>query len=884
MRTSILILLGFLMLCTAVFYLLNSSNDPQLPPRMELGVEGKSTPAADEVRTPTSIATTPKDNQRDEALANDSAHAISVINAETSQPIPGAEIFVVDLPDESLSRWLYYDEPTQECLEMVVREGLRSISSPDGLAWIAQPTGLGIVVARTDSHFGVELLNKQEEHPWKVMMRPDPSWTVSVKDPRGEPIVGLPMKLMGVQGLVSENHLDKRAGGKYEYDRINTDDEGRIQLIHLNTLMARWKRNQLLIEPVALLSEPVSIPFDPDNPRPLTINLPDLGKTEVKLKMVNGEPLQEYPLKNVQVTIHLEGRQEAHSGLVIHPDPTEGYTAFVETNQAVYGALKLRRHGESRAAAEGTGPGPTKPGQKTDLHLQMTNKALFLRMRIMQAPDNPVENKTIHIWQRSLNFQGSGSRGSRTPRGITTNASGVLFVPSKRPRNEQVSTLTLRVPSLPGHEAIARIPLNPARSLIDLGDIWLEEMPIILAGRIVNTEGRPYASAALEIQCQPMAEDRPTLDARVKEHIRVHGSTSIDHLREMWERDSLNNSYKLGPNFKLESDESGRFSVTSAERIASVRARASYEGKVAGEWQVFPPGTTGIEITLESPASLSGSILLPKGLPSSRLGLSIKRSNNGRKSSENTRAIKLTQEGEVAYWKAHELLPGTWTISITLLNVFSWTSLVAPIKVTLTAGEEHELPQVNLADMVSFVNISVLDESGAPVEGTLGTHNYPDSVDINVTDGKASFLIRRQTDTAWFGAQGYLAQSLKDPKDGDSVILKRGFLVRIRLTNPEVLDTTDLPLSAQLNGWVGDHWVRHQILQGTREEFDKNGEVMVRTSTHGNLSLSTTLGKESNVKCTPDELHIKEQNTIQEFSVTLDPQSTQGLILKLNDR
>ncbi len=891
MRTPTLILLGFLVLCTAVFYLLNSSNNPELPPRMGLGTEGNSTVPADEERTPVPVRTTPKVNQRNEALATDSARAISVINAETNQPTPGAEVFAVDLPDESLSRWLYYDEPTQECLEMVIREGLRSVSNSVGLAWIAQPAGLGVVVARTDSHFGVELLNEEKEHPWQVRIRPDPSWTVSVKDSRGEPLVGLPMRLMGVQNFVSENHLDKRAGRKYEYDRVNTDDEGKIQLLHLNTLMVRWKRNQLLIEPVALLSEPVSIPFGPDNPQPLTITLPNLGKTEVKLKMVNGEPLQQYPLRNVQVTIHLDGGQKeaghgnkTQGGLVIHPDPTERYTAFVETHQTVYGALKLRGHGENKAAAEGTGPGPSKPGEKTDLHLQMTNKALFLRMRIMQSPDNPVANKTIHIWQRSLNFLGSGRRTNRTPREITTNASGVLFVPSKRPKNEQVSTLTLRVPSIPDHEAIARIPLNPARSLIDLGDIWLEEMPILLAGRIVNAEGKPLASAALEIQCQPIEEDRPTLDARVEEHIQAHGSTSIDHLREVWERDRLNNSYELGPSFKLKSDEAGRFSVTSAERIASVRARVSYGGTMAGAWQVFPPGTKGIEITMESPASLSGSILLPKGLSSSRLGLSIKLSDSGRRSSENTRAIKLTQEGEVAYWKAQELLPGTWTVSITLLNAFSWTSLVPSIKVTLTAGENHELPQINLANMVSHVNVSVLDESGAPIEGTLGTHNYPDSVDINVTDGKASFLVRKQTDTAWFGANGYVAQSLKNPKDGDSVILKRGFQVRIRLTNPEALDATDLPLTAQLNGWVGDHWVRHQMLQGTREEFDEDGVVTVRTSKHGNLHLSTVLGKGSNVKCTPDELHIKEQNTIQEFSITLDPQSTQDLILKLNDR
>jgi hypothetical protein len=872
MRTSILILLGFLVLCMAGFYLLSSSNNPKPPPQMELGVEGKSRAAADEAYTPAPLEPTPKIILRGEALADDSAHAISVIDAETDQLIPGAEIFVVDLPEESRSRWLYRKEPTRECLEMVINEGLRSISNPLGQAWIAQPTGLGIVVARTASHFGVELLNEKEQ-PWQVKLRPDPSWTVSVKDSRGEPLVDLPMRLMGVS---------KKEGGKYEYERINTDDEGKIQLFHLNTLMARWKRTQLFIEPVALLREPVSIPFDPNNPQPLTMNLPNLGKTEVKLKMVNGEPLQQYPLRNVRVIIHLEGRQETHGGLVIRPDASEHYTAFVETFQTVYGALKLRGHGENKAAAEGTGPGPTRPGEKTDLHLQVTGKALFLRMRIMQAPDNPVANNTIHIWQRTLNYQGYGSRTNRTPREVTTNASGVLFVPSKRPKNEQVSTLTLRVPSIPGREAITRIPLNPTRSLIDLGDIWLEEMPILLAGRIVTPEGKPFASAALEIQCQPIEEDRPTLDARVREHIQVHGSNSIDHLREAWERDSLDNSYKLGPDFKLKPDESGRFSVTSAERIASVRARASYGGKVAGDWQVFPPGTRGVEITLESPASLSGSILLPKGLPSSRLGLSIKRS--GKKSSESTRALKMTQEGDVAYWNAHKLLPGTWTISITLLNTFSWTPLVTPIKVTLTAGEKHELPPINLADKVSLVRVSVLDESNAPVKGTLGTHNYPDSADINVTDGKASFLVRKQTDTAWFGAKGYLAQSLKNPKDGDSVILKKGFQVRIRLTNPEVLYATDLPLTAQLNGWVGDNWVRHQILQGTRGEFDENGEVTVTTSKHGALSLSMTLGKKSKVKCTTEELHIKEQNTVQEFSVTLDPQSTQELILKLNDR
>ena len=153
-----------------------------------------------------------------------------------------------------------------------------------------------------------------------------------------------------------------------------------------------------------------------------------------------------------------------------------------------------------------------------------------------------------------------------------------------------------------------------------------------------------------------------------------------------------------------------------------------------------------------------------------------------------------------------------------------------------------------------------------------------------VTDGKATILVHQEDDVAWFGAPGYRVEKLENLKDGDTVVLRKGIQVHLRLTNPEILRGATKPLLAQLNGWCGDNWTLHTIRQGAAEAFDANGEVTLLAPSDGPLSLRLTLDKKVSLeRVSGDPLTIKDQEALQSFTITLDPKTSAERISKMKD-
>jgi hypothetical protein len=866
MRFLVLVLAGVLLLGVTALILLTPSQEVSPGPLAELGQQTIPTGGKTQEDAPSPMMeTNAHPLQRGEARADGSTGALTAIDAASQQPLPGAEVFMVDLAEEDHATWLFRKEPTHECLQMTVDQGMRSVTDAGGRTWISNPTGLGIVVARTDSLFGVLLIDGSSEEPWQVQLSPDPAWTVEVSDVHGNPLAGLPMRLIGTSAQDLNPH---------EYRRIATDEEGRVQIAHLRALMTRWNCEQLRLEPDALLREPASISFSPENldPGPKRLTLPAIGTIELALGLPNGEPWTRSQPQRDRVRIRFEDQVhiEPHE---IHPDASGRYRMFVQTRQILSASWNLR----STGTVNGSGPGPITPGEEALLVVSTVSGCLVLRMRVMREPDGPLQDTAIQLKQRNLNHIGNGLR--RGARKHITDSKGLLIVPVVRPSKEHITTLTLSDSSTPEHETVLRVLGDPADLVVDFGDVWLKEPPTLLAGRIVHPDGTPHPHARVEIQSQPLDAHRPSLDQMEMVIGDNKSQQQIDSMREHFGKIGATAAWKLGPRLQVNSDGAGEFHAYSAETLTAVRARGVYLDDVPGDWHEFPPGSEGVEIVLATPAKVSGSVLMPKGLSPSKIGLRLSLRPPGE--AVITKSPKIGPDG---LWESHGLRPGTWTASIFQVGVFSWDALTENVKFTLVAGEDLQLPPMDLASAVSVVSLSVIDKDGSPVKGTQGTHNYPDNSDIKVTEGKATILVNKEDDVAWFGAPGYRVEKLEDPKDGDTVVLRSGIQVHLRLTNPEILRGATKPLLAQLNGWCGDNWMLHTIRQGAAEAFDANGEVTLLAPSDGPLSLRLTLDKKVSLeRVSGDPLTIKDQEALQSFTITLDPKTSAERISKMKD-
>lgn len=869
MRLLLLVLAGVVLLGVSALILLTPSQEVIPGPLAELGQQTSPTGGGTQEDAPSPMMETNAHSlQRGEARARGSTGALTAIDAASQQPLPGAEVFMVDLAEEDQATWLVRKDPTSECLQMTVDQGMRTVTDAGGRTWISNPTGLGVVVARTDSLFGVLLIDGSSKGPWQVQLSPDPAWIVEVLDVHGNPLAGLPMRLIGTSTQYLSPH---------EYRRITTNAEGRVRIAHLRALMTQWNCEQLRLEPDALLREPASISFSPENldPGPKRLTLPAIGTIELALGLPNGEPWTRSQPQRDRVGIRFEDQVHIQPQ-EIQPDTSGRYRMFVQTRQILSASWNLR----STGTVKGSGLGPITPGEEALLAVRTVEGCLILRMRVMREPDGPLQDTTIQLKQRNLNHVGSGLR--RGARKHITDSKGILIVPVVRPSIEHITTLTLSDSSTPEHETALRVLGDPADSLVDFGDVWLKETPTLLAGRIVHPDGTPYAHAGVEIQSQPLEAHRPSLDQmEVFQALAADNKSqqNLDHLREHFGKLGGTAAWKLGPRLQVNSDGDGEFHAYSAETLTAVRARGTYLDDVPGDWHEFPPGSEGIEIVLATPAKVSGSVLMPKGLSPSKIGLRLSFF-----SPEEAPIIKSPKIGPDGSWKSPGLRPGTWTASIFQVGVFSWDALTENVKFTLVAGEDLQLPPMDLASAVSVVSLSVIDKNGSPVKGTQGTHNYPSSSDIMVTDGKATILVHQEDDVAWFGAPGYRVEKLENLKDGDTVVLRKGIQVHLRLTNPEILRGATKPLLAQLNGWCGDNWTLHTIRQGAAEAFDANGEVTLLAPSDGPLSLRLTLDKKVSLeRVSGDPLTIKDQEALQSFTITLDPKTSAERISKMKD-
>ena len=869
MRLLLLVLAGVILLGVSALFLLTPSQEVTPGPLSELRQQTSPTGGGTQEDAPSPMMET-NDHplQRGEAGADGSTRALTAIDAANQQPLAGAEVFMVDLAEEDHATWLFREEPTHECLQMTVDQGMRTVTDAGGRTWISNPTGLGIVVARTDSLLGVLLIDGSSEEPWQVQLSPDPAWTVEVFDVHGSPLAGLPMRLIGTSAQDLNPH---------EYRRITTDEEGRVQIAHLRALMTRWNCEQLRLEPDALLREPASISFSPENldPGPKRLTLPAIGTIELALGLPNGEPWTRPQPQRDRVRIRFEDQVqiEPHE---IHPDTSGRYRMFVQTRQILSASWDLR----STGTVSGSGPGPITSAEKALLVVGTVSGCLILRMRVMREPDGLLRGTPIQLIQRNLDHIGTGLR--RGARKHITDSEGLLIVPVVRPSKQHITTLTLSDGATPEHETVLRVLGDPAGSVVDFGDVWLKESPILLAGRIVHTDGTPYAHATVEIQSQPLEAHRPSLDQMEvfqKSATDNMSQQRLDHMREHFGKLGGPAAWKLGPRLQVNSDGAGEFHAYSAETLTAVRARGVYLDDGLGDWHEFPPGSEGVEIVLATPAKVSGSVLMPKGLSPSKIGLRLSLRPPGE--AVITKSPKIGPDG---LWESHGLRPGTWTASIFQVGVFSWDALTENVKFTLVAGEDLQLPPMDLASAVSVVSLSVIDKNGSPVKGTQGTHNYPSSSDIIVTDGKATILVHQEDDVAWFGAPGYRVEKLENLKDGDTVVLRRGIQVHLRLTNPEILRGATKPLLAQLNGWCGDNWMLHTIRQGAAEAFDENGEVTLLAPSDGPLSLRLTLDKKVSLeRVSEGDLTIKDQEALLSFTITLDPKTSAERISKMKD-
>lgn len=434
---------------------------------------------------------------------------IAVVDAATGRPCPGAQVWVAgaDHPAYQTPR-----DPAAPARERLVRHGraLRcnaqgEVAVPDDL----QSGGFAEAGALVGERWSARSLPWPPRSRLVLAVDDDPVLNVHLRGPDERPLgLGVFASLLpggqataptlrhtadaATGALLLRPAALRQAARRSPSRDGQLDDEGLLQL----TLDA-------------VTSAPVRTTFDLHRPLPadVTLRAPAFGSLRVRVTDTDGKPI---------------AQGHAHAAAI---DPATGQRTLHGVYQAIRGgeaffpavALGLQVHVQANEefgpATIATLTGPTKAGEEV-LHAVELGKARpdgkvlhEIRGRLLDPAGQPMPDRLVHAVADAVT---SGSQPVHA--NGTSDATGrfVLRLLGPFPDGTEL-VLAVAASGRPGQGRVdhfATRPLPPTQPGTALGDVRVGPAPLLVAGRVVDTRGKPV-HARLEVR----REGHPDTDA-----------------------------------------------------------------------------------------------------------------------------------------------------------------------------------------------------------------------------------------------------------------------------------------------------------------------------------------------------------------------------------
>jgi len=511
---------------------------------------------------------------------------LTVVEAATGEPVAGAEVFTATFQElEWGKRLRAHGNPDPEAL---LRELGRSFTSDEqGKVELERFDDDYLVCARRGELFRFARWHELQTEEGRLPLFRDRDLAIEVVDATGTPCAGV---------LVVLDEL--RTSHRLRLWSAQTSALGIARLRHVLGEAANWRHHVLgEAEVFATFGFPVAdaprVPLTLDDPpsEPIRLVLPPTGELAVRAEREDGEPLA----KEVVVRLRRAESETAPSG--VWGSSFLEQEVFTEHGVASFPFVGL----DLELEVESLGPGgcesmelhavgPTRPGERVELLLR---HPLFRRPtltgRVVRPDGSPVANADLMYLTRAARRNPRLDQESDYDVGdLETDAEG-HFELTLWPIEAEVVTLYAReyVEYRLRAEAVAPLPSPLQPGSYDLGELVLEDAPLIVSGRVVDEQGNPVEAL---------------LKLKRKEY--------EDESGEDW-------FWDLFGHFRGPGHEDGSFEVRGALEPGEYGIYAESKGYEPGWPLPFTPGQTDLRVVLRKATIqyLRGSVLLDEGIP-----------------------------------------------------------------------------------------------------------------------------------------------------------------------------------------------------------------------------------------------------------------------------
>ncbi|MCC6407475.1 MAG: hypothetical protein IT453_09925, partial [Planctomycetes bacterium] len=762
--------------------------------------------------------------------------ALRALRAGSIEPVAGVEFTWAEFPEADAMAYRLWSWFVDGELETRVAAAARTVVADElGRAEIPRPNSSFAVIASAPGWWGMTTSTEDCDPELEVQLERDREVAVLVVDGAGQPVGGVPVALRASFWGNAQDRL-----------RARTASDGVAWLRHVDSVLGQGAAQEWSVGLAIAAVKPIGAAIDPTKlpTEPVRLVLPATGSCEVRLLDERGELAAD----SFDVTLSAqllgadeEQRRRTDRGAATLTDVRGGVALFPFVELGVELVAAARRPG-NWALQQERGRGPTRAGEKAELALRLGRDVVTFAGRALDLAGAPLADREL-----ALRIRVSGGNTWVQPLGSVQSDAAGRFRLDTQVHGDATQSLTLFVESRdPRSGAAARcsLPLTSPvpKGVLELGDIVLTELPVLLAGTVVDEAGLAVAGASVSGGSHRTSDESPSFDgeegwwanARTDEQGRfeLRGKADGDDFQvtaQLGERRSLPMNARRG----------------DGELVVRLLATGAIVGRVVRD------GAGGVDALVVSAQFADPTLEIDGAM------------------------ADVAADGSFA---VRRLLPGNYSIS--LRDQTSWNDMTSIPDIVVRAGEVTRDPRLDPIDLRGthfVVRLTIVDENQEPVPRGWFMREFTDAAGESsqdwgpIVNGKASIAHDGSGANVRLQAEGFCAMRLEKVLADQTVVLRRAPRVRI-VVRPAPTLPPGIRIGASVSttapGGEENAWV----------ELDANGEGEEEVPLFGTATVTfyAGAGTEENeswesVQGVEPLIEVASRTDVQRFELELDP-------------
>ena len=847
----VLLLALIALVCALVVFLPSTPPDPgttEAPPTAtaEAPPVGASLPRAADDSVARSAAAPPREAAVERATDGDflpgstspDALRVRCVDRGSGAPLPGALVYRLD--QSSADEYAAMRAMMTGTSIPTMREQLGEHYRADAAGEVLVPYGDDLAIgARHGELFQLALVSSPTPGETVVLdLFRQARFDVEVVDAEGRP---LPSAHVAIRMMWEE--------WRFEVLVREAEADGVARFAEFDALMQSGLSETLRVGLAEVLPEPVELPLPEayksvgEHP-PLRLVMPPTGAVEVAVLDHAGQPCAD------GVIVRLVIADPATEDEALGGGDGRTATALTVGGVARFGYVGLGL--ALRAAAflngptqpsEARGEGPRAAGEQIRLELhEDTALAGVSGTLTLDGKAYADQDALLTVRHRLEAFHYDEDVHLRT------DATGGFRVQLRPPDDGELPESALWLTARQGERTLLaelRLPADFGRGVVELGELALEDAPVLAAGRVVDTAGQPLHGARISVQYE-----------------------------EQWGDDPAQRYWSNANGLESSSGPDGSFRIVGLPPQSDALRLVARHGSALPALLPFEQGATGLAIVLQGAGVVEGSVQIDEGFPADRLAVRV----------DYPSGLPAELEALVETVDAIDPLSRRFRLIALPPGVVRLTVLVADTELEIAhleglvvgpgAPPDPRLEGIDLRGKVFLRTLTLLGPPGAKVDiAAIRDHSAGDVLQW-AEDGVAALVTTAAAADLEIYAEGFRTLHLPGVGEDRTVTLQRGIPVAVRWQGglPETAGRSWAVRLSPIEAGPAD-W-----MLVVEESFDASGEALLDVAAPGTWRLELVLVDESWNRATVGLdnaeggtlIQLLDRIAVQEILVSLD--------------